>query len=68
MQTPNKETDKCACCGCDTGIPKDTPISNRKYYIQGSGQLCDKCYMETNVIWNCIFINPRMKTPFLSMR
>ena len=46
MQTPNKETDKRTCCGCDTGIPKDTPISNRKYYIQGCGQLCDKCYTE----------------------
>ena len=22
------------------------PISNRKYYIQGSGQLCNKCYTE----------------------
>ena len=47
MQTPNTETDKFACCGCDTGIPKDTPISNRKYYIQGSGQLCSKGYMES---------------------
>ena len=49
MQTPNTETDKCACCGCDTGIPKDTPISNRKYYIQDSGQLCNKCYTELYV-------------------
>ena len=46
MLTPNTETDKCACCGCDTGIPKDTPITNRKYYIVGSGQLCSKCYTE----------------------
>lgn len=22
------------------------PISNRKYYIQGSGHLCNKCYTE----------------------
>lgn len=49
MQTPNTETDKCTCCGCDTGIPKDTPISNRKYYIQGRGQLCSKCYNELYV-------------------
>ena len=46
MQTPDTETEKYDCCGCDTGIPKDTPISNRKYYIQGSGQLCNKCYTE----------------------
>ena len=49
MQTPNTETDKCPCCGCDTGIPKDTPISDRKYYIQGSDQLCNKCYTELYV-------------------
>lgn len=35
--------------GCDTGIPKDTPISSRKYYIQGGGQLCNKCYIELYV-------------------
>lgn len=46
MQTSYTETDKCACCGCDTGIPKDTPISNRKYYIEGCGQLCSNCYFE----------------------
>ncbi len=46
MQTPDTETDKCACCGCDTGIPKDTPISNRKYYIQSSGLLCNKWHAE----------------------
>ena len=46
MQAPNTETERCICCGCDTGIPKDTPISNRKYYILGSGQLCNKCYTE----------------------
>ena len=46
MRTPNTETERCACCGCDTGIPKDAPISNRKNYIQGGGQLCNKCYTE----------------------
>ena len=49
MQTPNTETDKCTCCGCDTGIPKDTPISNRKYYEVGSGQLCGNCYIKLHI-------------------
>ena len=49
MQTPNTETDRGACGVCDTGIPKDTPISNRKYYIQDSGQLCSKCYTKLHV-------------------
>ncbi len=37
------ETDKCACCGCDRN-PKDLPTSNRNYYIEGSRELCNKCY------------------------
>ncbi len=41
----NIENDKCACCGNDTGIPKDTPIDERRNYIKGCGQLCDKCYV-----------------------
>ena len=45
MQTPNqKPTD--ALVVDATGIPKDTPISNRKVFYQGSGQLCSKGYME----------------------
>lgn len=48
MQTKT-ETDKCACCGCDTGIPKNTPLNTRKHYVQGCGQLCDKCYIELYV-------------------
>ncbi len=44
MET-NIENDKCACCGNDTGVPKDTPVTERKNYIRGSGQLCEKCYV-----------------------
>ena len=49
MQTPNKETDKCACCGCDTGVPFDMPVSERKYYEVGSGQLCGNCYIKLHI-------------------
>lgn len=38
------ENEKCIICGCDTGIPFDTPISERKYYEPGSGQICETCY------------------------
>ena len=44
---PDNGTEKCVCCGCDTGVPFDMPVSERKYYIQGSGQLCSKGYMES---------------------
>jgi hypothetical protein len=34
------------CIGCKTrtDIPKDLDITLRRYYIEGSGQLCKKCY------------------------
>lgn len=43
-----KEHDLCIECGEDTGYDKDTHIAERKYYIQGCGQLCRKCYMQIN--------------------
>lgn len=36
--------EKCVLCGKQTGIPKMMPISERAYYIKGSGQLCPECY------------------------
>ena len=29
-----------------TSVLENTPISQRKYYVQGQGQLCAKCYYE----------------------
>ena len=40
------ETDACVLCGKDTGIPSYTPIGLRPHYIEASGQLCPKCYLE----------------------
>lgn len=36
--------EKCVLCGVDMGIPITKPISARKNYIQGCGQLCESCY------------------------
>jgi tagatose-1,6-bisphosphate aldolase non-catalytic subunit AgaZ/GatZ len=38
--------DSCVSCGKETRYEKDTNINLRKYYIQGSGQLCPPCYGE----------------------
>ena len=43
-QMQDSGNEKCVCCGCDTGVPIDMPISERKYYEAGSGQLCGSCY------------------------
>lgn len=40
------ENEKCVCCGGDTGVLCSTPISKRKHYIEGCGQLCDDCYYD----------------------
>jgi hypothetical protein len=31
-------------CRGRTGVLKKTPINQREYYIEGSGQLCENCY------------------------
>lgn len=42
----HSEMERCVLCWRETDIPKDTPVSRRKYYLEGQGQLCAKCYYE----------------------
>ncbi len=49
QQMPDNGTEKCVCCGCDTGVPFDMPISERRYYEVGSGQLCGDCYRKLHI-------------------
>ena len=42
------EKEKCVICGKETDVYKDTHINFRDCYIEGAGQLCDKCYKELN--------------------
>lgn len=46
-------TEKCVNCNTDTGIPYDMHISMRSHYVEGAGQLCNKCYIK---IYNTIEI------------
>lgn len=41
-------TEKCVCCGIDTGVPRDLHISLRSFYIEGAGQLCGNCFRNMN--------------------
>tara|TARA_Y100000590_G_scaffold405871_1_gene494555 strand:- start:840 stop:1121 length:282 start_codon:yes stop_codon:yes gene_type:complete len=41
---PMIEKDKCVMCGAKTEYDKDTHIDNRKYYIEGAGQMCEGCH------------------------
>lgn len=42
LKDPVKEF--CIICGSETPYKKTDEISSRKYYIEGSGQLCEYCY------------------------
>jgi len=45
-QTADDEYEICIICHCETDIKKSTPVDQRKYYVQGFGQLCKKCYLK----------------------
>ena len=36
--------ERCVLCGAETGIRKDTPVSLRRGYVEGGGQLCPGCW------------------------
>ena len=38
----------CVSCGIITATPRREDISIRKYYIEGTGELCESCY---NIIY-----------------
>lgn len=37
------EYEVCVGCGDITNIPKNMIIQKREFYIEGAGQLCEKC-------------------------
>lgn len=40
----NISNEKCVLCGKDSGIPEDMPVSERRNYVKGCGQLCGECF------------------------
>jgi hypothetical protein len=36
--------EKCVVCGKDTPYIFSENINNRNWYVEGAGQLCQKCY------------------------
>lgn len=45
-KTKHNDFEKCVICHCETTVRKEENIENREFYIEGVGQLCDKCYYE----------------------
>lgn len=46
----DKEMEYCVLCKKLTNIEKKTPIGERKYYVETSGQLCADCYAEVYML------------------
>lgn len=38
--------EKCVICGADTPYRFSEPISQREFYVEGSGQICRYCHFE----------------------
>ena len=43
----NLEMETCILCGKTLNTPKDMHISARRHYIEGAGQVCHECFVET---------------------
>ena len=41
-----EQKELCIRCGKPTPYHPSTPITLRRYYVEGSGQLCSLCYQE----------------------
>jgi hypothetical protein len=46
LNTANDAIEKCVICGADTPYRFSTPISQRAFYVEGSGQICQECHYE----------------------
>lgn len=40
--------ERCVRCGKETEYDVSTPVTMRKWYVEGSGQLCEECW---NHLW-----------------
>lgn len=47
-QTDSDEScfERCVLCGAVTDVPRQQPVSERKCYVPGAGQLCEKCCID----------------------
>lgn len=46
MSSSEVEYDKCISCREETKEPISKHIDYRDFYVEGAGQLCEKCFLE----------------------
>ena len=37
----------CVICNEETNVPEDRPVSERRFYVETSGQLCRSCFYDS---------------------
>jgi hypothetical protein len=47
MEILNNDIEYCIICDKDTTYLKSDDINIRNCYVEGAGQLCEKCYFKT---------------------
>ena len=38
--------EKCVLCGRMVAVRRDSHVAGRRYYVEGAGQLCARCFYE----------------------
>ena len=46
MSSSKVEYDKCISCSEETKEPTSKHVDYRDFYVEGAGQLCEKCFLE----------------------
>ena len=46
MDSGENSFERCVLCGAVTDVPRQMPVSKRKCYIPGAGQLCRDCCID----------------------
>ena len=43
---PEERLEKCVLCGSTVPVWRESHISERRYYVEGAGQLCARCFYD----------------------
>ena len=62
-----EQKELCIRCGKPTPYHPDTPITIRRYYVEGAGQLCEECWLKQYGEVETVEHNGVVKMPSLAM-
>lgn len=44
QKTKRDDTEECVLCRKKTDVLRSTKVQNRRFYVDGAGQLCESCW------------------------